>query len=114
MPASRPAFYDNITVSGGPAPDPRIHRGACPRRPRRQDRAWSSLRSTQQPHEGHIQAGGVHKDVTFVDADHEIDDQIDAAYRTKYARYAESTVTRITSPEARSTTIKLVPRSASS
>jgi hypothetical protein len=71
--------------------------------------AW--FRGTQVGHEGHIRAGGVDKDVTFVDADPEINDQIDAAYRTKYRRYAASIINHIVSPEARSTTIKLVPRS---
>ena len=47
-----------------------------------------------------------------MDADHSIDDQIDAAYRTKYRRYAKSITDSINSPGARSTTIKLVPRSA--
>jgi hypothetical protein len=74
--------------------------------------AW--FRRAQVQHEGHIQAGGVDKDVTFVDADHDMDDQIDAAYRTKYRRYAASTISSIMSPEARATTTKLVPRSASS
>jgi len=72
--------------------------------------AW--FRGTQVRHEGHIKAGGVDKDVTFVDADHDIEDQIDAAYRTKYRRYAASIIGHIVSPEARSTTIKLVPRSS--
>jgi len=72
------------------------------------------FRGAQMRHEGHIQAGGVDKDVTFVEADHDMDDEIDAAYRTKYHRYAASIVGRVTSPEARSTTIKLVPRSTSS
>ncbi len=67
------------------------------------------FRGAQVRHEGHIQAGGVDKDVTFVEANHDMDDEIDAAYRTKYHRYAASIVGRITSPEARSTTIKLVP-----
>ena len=67
------------------------------------------FRGTRVRHEGHIRAGGVGKDVAFVDADHSIDDQIDAAYRTKYRRYARSVTDRITSPGARSTTIKLVP-----
>ena len=70
------------------------------------------FRGAQMRHEGHIQAGGVDKDVTFVEADHDMDDEIDAAYRTKYHRYAASIVGRVTSPEARSTTIKLVPRSS--
>jgi len=72
------------------------------------------FRGAQMRHEGHIQAGGVDKDVTFVEADHDMDDEIDAAYRTKYHRYAASIVGRVTSPEARSTTIKLVPRSSTS
>ncbi len=74
--------------------------------------AW--FRGTQVRHEGHIRAGGVDKDVTFVDADHDINGQIDAAYRTKYRRYAASIIGHIVSPEARSATIKLVPRSTSS
>ena len=74
--------------------------------------AW--FRGTQVRHEGHIQAGGVDKDVAFVDADPDINDQIDAAYRTKYCRCAASIVSHIVSPKARSATIKLVPRSTSS
>jgi hypothetical protein len=70
--------------------------------------AW--FRGTQVRHEGHIQAGGIDKDVTFVDADPGISDQIDAAYRAKYRRYAASIVNTIVSSEARSATIKLVPR----
>jgi len=69
--------------------------------------AW--FRGTRVRREGLIRAGGVDKDVAFVDADHGIDDQIDAAYRTKYRRYAKSITDRINSPGARSTTIKLVP-----
>jgi hypothetical protein len=71
--------------------------------------AW--FRGTQMRHEGRIGAGGVEKDVTFVDADHDIDDELDAAYRAKYRRYAASIVSHIVSPEARSATIKLAPRS---
>ena len=70
--------------------------------------AW--FRGAQVRHEGHIQAGGVDKDVTFVDVDGDINDQIDAAYRTKYRRYPAPIVDSIVSPEARSTTMKLVPR----
>ena len=74
--------------------------------------AW--FRGTQLRHEGHIQAGGVDKDVLFADADPDINDELDAAYRGKYRRYAANIVGSIVSPEARSATIKLVPRSASS
>jgi hypothetical protein len=72
--------------------------------------AW--FRGTQVCHEGRIQAGGVEKDVTFVEeTGPEINEQIDAAYRTKYHRYAANIVNSIISPGARSATIKLVPRS---
>ncbi|HMC67504.1 MAG TPA: DUF2255 family protein [Gemmataceae bacterium] len=74
--------------------------------------AW--FRGTQVRHAGHIQAGGVDKDVTFVDADPNFNDQIDAAYRSKYRRYAASIIGSVLSAEARSATIKLVPRSTSS
>ena len=74
--------------------------------------AW--YRAAQVRNEGRIQAGGVEKDVTFVDADPDINDAIDAAYRTKYHRYSDSYVRPMISPEARATTLKLVPRSTSS
>ncbi len=71
--------------------------------------AW--FRGTQERHEGRIWAGGVEKDVTFVDAGHDIDDEVDAAYRAKYRRYAGRILNSVLTPEARFTTIKLVPRS---
>ena len=71
--------------------------------------AW--FRGTQVRHEGHIRAGGVDKAVTFVEADPAINDRIDTAYRTKYRRYGANIVNTIVSSEARSATIKLVPRS---
>jgi len=68
-------------------------------------------RGIQVRHEGHIRAGGVDKDVTFVEeSDPSINQQVDAAYRTKYHRYAASIVNSTLTPEARSATIKLVPR----
>lgn len=70
--------------------------------------AW--FRGVQMRHEGHVLAGGVDKDVTFAAADPALNDQIDAAYRTKYRRYAASIIGSIVSPDARSATIKLVPR----
>jgi hypothetical protein len=68
------------------------------------------FRGTQERHEGQIRAGGVQQDVTFIDADHDIDDEVDAAYRAKYRRYAGSILNSVLTPGARSTTIKLVPR----
>jgi hypothetical protein len=69
------------------------------------------FRGTQEKHEGRIRAGGVQQDVTFVEADHNLDDEVDAAYRAKYRRYAGSILTSVLTPEARAATIKLVPRS---
>ena len=74
------------------------------------DGAW--FRGTQVRHAGHIQAGGVDKDVTFADADLGLNDQMDAVYRTKYRRYAGSVLNSILTPQARASTIKLVPRSS--
>ena len=72
------------------------------------DSAW--FRGVQVRHEGHIQAGGVDKDVTFVEeTDPGINDKIDAAYRTKYSRYPQDVAPMVTS-EVRATTLKLVPR----
>ncbi|HZS02567.1 MAG TPA: DUF2255 family protein [Chloroflexota bacterium] len=69
------------------------------------------FRDIQARHQAHIQAGGVQRDVTVVEETAPgINDQIDAAYRTKYRRYADSYVPPMISPAARATTLKLVPR----
>jgi hypothetical protein len=70
--------------------------------------AW--YRGTLERHEGRVQAGGVDKEVSFVDVGDEVGDRVDALYRNKYRRYAAHIVDAITSPEARAATIKLVPR----
>ena len=71
--------------------------------------AW--FRGVQTRHEGHIRAGGVDKDVTFVqEPDININEQLDAEYRAKYRRYAASIINTVVSPEARSAPIKLIPR----
>ena len=68
------------------------------------------FRGVQTRHEGHIRAGGVVKDVTFVEeVDPETNEQIDTAYAAKYRRYA-SIIPSINSLKARAATIKLVPR----
>jgi hypothetical protein len=71
--------------------------------------AW--FRAAQARHKGQIRAGGVEKDVTFVEeTDPRINDQIDAAYRIKYGRYSAQYVEPMVAAEARATTLKLVPR----
>ena len=69
---------------------------------------------TQERHQGHIRAGGVDKDVTFADADPDLNDQIDAAYRDKYRRYGPSIIGGVVNPGAGAATIRLVPRSSAS
>ena len=68
------------------------------------------FRAIQVSKEGRIQAGGVRKDVAFVpEADDAINDQIDAAYRSKYRRYGARYVDSMVGPETRAATIRLVP-----
>ena len=73
-------------------------------------RTASWFRGAQDRHEAHVHAGGVDKDVLLVETD-DMNDEIDAAYLTKYHRYAASIIDAITSPQARGATLKLVPRS---
>jgi hypothetical protein len=68
------------------------------------------FRGTEERHEGRTWAGGVQNDVTFVEANHDVDDEVDAAYRAKYSRYAGRILDSVLTNEARSSTIKLVPR----
>lgn len=70
--------------------------------------AW--FRGALTRHEGRIWAGGVEKDVAFVEeTDPDINARIDEAYLTKYRRYPQWVAPMVT-PEARAATIKLVPR----
>ena len=73
-------------------------------------RTGTWFRGAQDRHEARIRAGGVGKDVLLVERD-DLGDEIDAAYRTKYRRYAASIVGSVLTPEAKAATLKLVPRS---
>jgi hypothetical protein len=73
-------------------------------------RSGQWFRGAQEKQEGRIRAGGVEQDVAFVDADDDVNDEVDAAYRAKYRRYAGSILNSVLTPEARSSTLKLVPR----
>ena len=67
------------------------------------------FRSIQTRHQGRIQAGGVEKDVAFVEeSDPEVNRQVDAAYLAKYARYPQY-VAPMVEPAAKSATLKLIP-----
>ena len=77
-------------------------------------RTSSWFRGTQDRHEGHIRAGGIDKNVVFVEADEDVNDAIDAAYLAKYDRYPDRYVRPMIRPETRATTLKLVPRATNS
>jgi hypothetical protein len=86
----------------------RVEQGIYVRSAYGTDAAW--YRATKVHHEGHIEIAGLRKDVTFEGVDPAIGDQVDAAYRNKYSRHGAQYVNSVTTAEARSTTVKLVPR----
>ena len=61
--------------------------------------------------DGQVSAGGVSKDVALLAAGDEVNDAVDAAFREKYGRYT-GYVEPMVAPQARATTLRLVPRSA--
>jgi len=70
--------------------------------------AW--YRHARERHKGRIQANGIGKDVTFADeTDPAINDQIDAAYRSKYRSHGGAYVEPMVSPAVRATTLRLIP-----
>jgi len=73
-------------------------------------RSATWFRGAQDRHEARIHAGDVEKDVLLVETD-DVNDEIDAAYRTKYRRYSAGIVDTVVTKEARAATLKLVPRS---
>lgn len=71
--------------------------------------AW--FRGALTRHEGRIWAGGVEKEVTLVEErDPGRNTRIDDAYRAKYRRVGGGYVEVMVAPQARATTLRLVPR----
>ena len=69
--------------------------------------AW--FRGVLTRHEGRIWAGGVEKDVTFLEeSDPGLNARIDETYLAKYNRYPQWVAPMVT-PEVRAATLKLVP-----
>ena len=67
-------------------------------------------RAARASGEGQVSAGGVSKDVALLAAGDEVNDAVDAAFREKYGRYT-GYVEPMVAPQARATTLRLVPRS---
>lgn len=59
---------------------------------------------------GHIRAGGVEKDVTFVEPASDVHTAIDQAYHAKYDRYGPAIVGTVTGPNGASATFRIDPR----
>jgi hypothetical protein len=73
------------------------------------DSAW--FRGVLTRHAGRIQAGGVEKDVDFVEeTTPAIQEGISAAYRQKYSHYPKEYVDACVTPQAIAATVRLVPR----
>jgi hypothetical protein len=70
--------------------------------------AW--FRDARARGQGRIQAGGIGKDVTFAgETDPARNDQIDAAYRSKYRSYGGTYVEPMVSSAARAAPLRLLP-----
>ena len=73
--------------------------------------AW--YRSTRSRHQGRVEARGVVRDVTWIDVDAtehpDVDPAVDAEYARKY-RGSTSAIAHITSPAARTTTMRVDSR----
>ena len=67
------------------------------------------FRGVTDRHQGHIRAGGVDKDVTFVEVV-DVNDEVDEAYRTKYGHYPAQYVDPMVGAAARASTLELIPR----
>ena len=74
------------------------------------DAAW--YRATRLCQEGHIEGGGVDRDVNFLDVapDDPVHEEIDSAYRDRYRRYPKSYVLAVTTPDTHAVTLRLTPR----
>lgn len=59
---------------------------------------------------GRIRAGGIEKDVAFVEAEPALHETIDAAYHAKYDRHGPRIVGTVVGPKVRDLTLRLEPR----
>jgi hypothetical protein len=73
------------------------------------DNAW--FQRALRAGAGHIEAGGVERDVAFEPVGGEVGVEVSAAYHAKYDRYGSTIVGTVASPEAVRSTLRLAPRS---
>jgi hypothetical protein len=72
------------------------------------DNPW--FRRAKASGAGRIRAGGIERDVTFTEPEHDAHPAIDAAYHAKYDRYGPSIVGTVVGAEAATVTFRIVPR----
>ena len=75
------------------------------------DNPW--FRRAKASGAGRIRAGGLERNVTFVEPAPGVHAAIDAAYHSKYNRYGPRIVSSVVGPDAEAVTIKLVPKATS-
>ena len=78
----------------------------------RRDTGWYGR--VVQSRRARIRVRGLERDVSVEDAGHvdsELRAGVDAAYRTKYARYGSTTVAHMTTDEAAASTLRIIPGS---
>ncbi len=83
----------------------RVGDGLYVRSFRGQDGVW--YQAVQRRPEGRVRAGDAEHDATFEHPADVDEDAIDAAYRSKYARYGRSYLDPMLAPGARGTTLRL-------
>ena len=71
------------------------------------DRPW--YRRARSSGAGTVRAAGIERDVTFADADSDVQSAIDDAYHAKYDRYGAKIVGSVVGAAAHPVTIRLVP-----
>lgn len=71
------------------------------------DNGW--FRRARASRTGRIRAGGVERDVAFVDAEPGDHEALDTAYREKYHRHPANVVATVVGPSAAETTLRLAP-----
>jgi hypothetical protein len=87
-----------------------VHVGDAPYVRSRRGDSGRWYRAARASREGHVSAGGVSKDVALLATEDEVNDAVDAAFREKYGRHTRY-VEPMVAPQARTTTLRLVPRS---